>query len=80
MHLEIQSVLIGILHLLKMAELLFQMFAATAVGPQGLHRLELALAEQADKYCLLSALGILLTIPVIMMLDLRYSSCPQTGQ
>ena len=71
LHLEIQSVLVGILRLLKKEELLFQVFAATAVGPQGLHRLELALAEQADEYCLLGALGILLSIPVIIIVDLR---------
>ena len=44
------------------------MLAATAVLPQSLHRLQLALAEQADKYCLLSALGILPPIPE----ELRY--------
>ena len=62
------SVLLGILHLLKKEELLFQMFAATAVLPQSFHGLELTLTEKADKNCLLSALGILLSIPV----DLRY--------
>ena len=68
------------------------MFAATAVPPQSLHRLELALAEQADKYCLLSALGILPSIPEesryfpdlqTVTVDLTNLECPslahQTG-
>ena len=52
------------LELLTKEDLLVHMFAATKVCPQSLLRLELAPAEQADKYYLLSGPGILLSIPV----------------
>ena len=58
------SVHLGMLELLTKEDFLVDMFAATKVCPQSLLRLELAPAEQADKYYLLSGPGILLSIPV----------------